>query len=191
MFLVLGIISLIHYLKLSNRITLNLNGIEVKGLLKRAFYSWEEVSNIRLIGKEDEKFLFMGTAMEAKLCYYPSSTPVRALLKDVHPKDRPFARLDGIKSLQQFILDYTRALAKNPGLIDYPALLSDLRFFRQDKSFYLCDSEKYFFPVKLEEEKAWKLLASSSGKPIMVFGSWNGTAFHILSCLINKRIVEL
>jgi hypothetical protein len=64
-FLAMGILAVRHYMLLFNRITLDVGGIEIKGLLKRMTYSWSDITDIHLTGKEFENFMFVSMPMEA------------------------------------------------------------------------------------------------------------------------------
>ncbi|MFT6856182.1 MAG: hypothetical protein ACJA0X_002159 [Cyclobacteriaceae bacterium] len=95
-FLGMGILAVRHYMLLFNRITINKNGIEIKGLLKRATYNWSDVTNIHLTGKEFEKFMFVSMPMEA----------ITIELKDDHHESvfvKLYSNMDRIRTVLHFI----------------------------------------------------------------------------------------
>jgi hypothetical protein len=53
------------------------------------------------------------------------------------------------------------------------------------------NSNTYGKDVVTHEDFGWKLLALSGGKPISVFGEWNGRAFSPLSVFSEGRLVSL
>lgn len=133
----------------------------------------------------------VGTAMEAKVVYYPAAVPIRALIEAPQETNRPFARLEGQSSLTAFGLAYAQILQVAPGLIVYPVLLQGMVPFHKAGQFYLSDAENYYRPLEVVEMQAWRLIALSGGEPISLFATWNGTQFKPLSAMVDKRVIVL
>lgn len=131
-----------------------------------------------------------GTTLEAALCFYPANFPQRALIKDGQVVHRPF-EADSFPDFITFNRAYRSAIAKNPWLNLFPVCLGQVRPFIAQDELYLSDLNDLHLPCKsLKEQLAWQLIALSAGKPIQVFGEWNGTHFLPLSALAEGRFID-
>ncbi|MCC6463056.1 MAG: hypothetical protein IT260_21480 [Saprospiraceae bacterium] len=132
-----------------------------------------------------------GALLSGSLVYYPSAWPQRALVADEwRPLSRPLEKLPGYPSIAGMTLAYATALAAQPWLSYFPAVLLEVRPFRVRQQFGLLDPDGHQLPLANPTADAWALLALSAGSPITVFGEWDGHGFRVLSALDAGRLVR-
>lgn len=142
--------------------------------------------------QEFEGYYTVGTALQAKIIYYPGSTAtVRAILQEAQPENRPFANIKGQDSFTAFTREYATVLREAPALVAYPALLSKVICFAQEGKFYLSDEAGYYLQLDIDAFTGWRLVAMSGGSPIMVFTTYDGRQLRPLSAIVQKRVVHL
>lgn len=138
-----------------------------------------------------EGYYVVGSAIEASLHFYPGAMPLRALIGSIELKNAAAARIEGMESIEQFIFQYTRAIRDLYRVPDYPVLLSKVFPFQEAGKWFIADKEQKVIPLKMEEKAAWKLLATSGGQAIMLFGIWDGESLQALSMIHQERIISL
>ncbi|MCU0493914.1 MAG: SWIM zinc finger family protein [Chloroflexaceae bacterium] len=121
-----------------------------------------------------------GTTLDAELVFFPSTVPLRALVKQLHAPPVALARFPAMP-LEQSIARYAQALARNPWLERYPLALASMTPLRQGDGWLLRDHNGAALPLAADFGKTWELLALSGGHPLDVFGEWNGRTFLPLS----------
>jgi SWIM zinc finger len=139
-----------------------------------------------------------GYTYRTEVVFYPSAYPLRVVTKAIESA-QPFAQLVGYQDFIHFFDAYSTALSLNPWLSVYPALLAQVTPVFSEGVFFLIDKHKKILPLMKNTEGAvsahtdlgWKLLALSGGKPISVFGEWNGRAFSPLSVFSEGRLVSV
>ena len=134
----------------------------------------------------------IGHLLEGALCYYPSSFPMRALFQQSKIVQKEILLPSGYKDFESFATDYAKALAQNPWLSGFPALLESVYPIMDNGTFFLLDKNKK--QLKFVENRldlTLKLLALSCGQPISVFGEWNGFYFMPLSAFAEGRLEEI
>jgi hypothetical protein len=158
-----------------------------------------------------------GYTYRTEVVFYPSAFPLRVVTKTIET-GQPFSQIVGYQDFIHFFDSYSTALSLNPWLSVYPALLAQVIPIFTEGIFFLIDSNKKTLPlskntvdggnpdafgkgvrnsntygkdVVTHEDFGWKLLALSGGKPISVFGEWNGRAFSPLSVFSERRLVSL
>lgn len=133
-----------------------------------------------------------GTVQRGMLAYYPSAWPQRALVPDgLMHLESPVEQITGFNRLSELADAYTAALAANPWLTHFPAVLSDLVPLIEKERFYLCDAEGALLPLSVLHNTGWQLLALSGGQPVAVFGEWDGSVLVPLSMMAAGRFVGL
>lgn len=55
------------------------------------------------------------------------------------------------------------------------------------KKFVLVDAQRKQLPLETSDDLGWKLVAMSCGKPIGIFGTWDGEAFTPLSAVVEGQ----
>lgn len=134
-----------------------------------------------------EQSLLPETCLEAELVFYPSTYPLRALIKtrqesSALPKPPP-----AIASITEAIATYSKALARCPWLERFPLLLQNMTPRREEQDWLLQDQQGVVLPLsyRLAATQAWQLLALSGGQPLSVFGEWDGRFLTVLSVWIE------
>jgi hypothetical protein len=133
----------------------------------------------------------MGTVLFGEAVFYPSAYPQRVLLKNFELAEQPFNTTSGFPDLKAFAENYATALAANPWLSHFPAFLTNMTPVFHRGRFILVDGKNKQLPVITNEDLGWKMVAISSGKPLNVFGIWNGAAFMPLSAVKDGQFLLL
>ncbi len=125
-------------------------------------------------------------AYAGEAVYYPSSYPLRVAFKsvDVVPL---FTEISGYQTIEAFLAAYAEALAQNPWLSQFPAVLTSVKPVFSENKFMLVDKEKKYIYTEGWETTSWQMMAMSGGQPISVFGEWNGQVFKILNVFSFKK----
>jgi hypothetical protein len=119
-----------------------------------------------------------GTVIEAELVYYPSNYPLRAAIKERHSAPTPRASARGYTSAESFLTAYADALARNPWVEVFPALLGEVVPVRRDEAWTVRDTAGRLLPLSPKAAGGWKLMALGGGRPVTLFGEWDGR--HLL-----------
>jgi hypothetical protein len=133
----------------------------------------------------------LGTVLRAEVVFYPSAHPQRALLKKFEYSNEAFSLRNGHPSLTAFADAYAAALGENPWLGRFPAFLENVVPIFHQTQFVLVDGERKQLPLEVDELKGWKLVALSCGRPIGVFGTWDGEVFVPLSVVVEGQFSAL
>jgi SWIM zinc finger len=140
-----------------------------------------------------------GYTYRTEVVFYPSAYPLRVVTKTIET-GQSFSQIVGYQDFIHFFESYSTALSLNPWLSVYPALLAQVIPVFSEGIFFLIDTNKKILPVSNANERfemskgrvdevGWKLMALSGGKPISVFGEWNGGVFSPLSVFSEGRLV--
>lgn len=134
---------------------------------------------------------FTGQCFEAEVVYYPSGYPLRAIVKEHFGNSNFTGHLNGFKTLESFFEQYSKAVAANPWIFDFPCFLEQITPLNINQELILIDRQKMKISALNKGNKGWKLVALSGGQPIKVFGEWSGELFVPLSVVSDKRIIAL
>ena len=110
-----------------------------------------------------------GTSFAAGLAFYPGATPLRAIL------DEPGALKDapgffGVGGVEVALEAGAEAVAANPWLDEFPVALA-----RAVADVDVVSAGGRLAAVAWDRMRArWRLLALSAGRPVSVFGLWDG-----------------
>ncbi len=138
-------------------------------------------------GQSFETAFRLGTVLRAEVVFYPSAHPQRAVLKKFEYSEAAFSLRNGFPELAAFADAYAGALAENPWLGRFPAFLEGVVPVFHQKKFVLVDSQRKQLPLDASDDLGWKLVALSCGKPIGVFGTWDGEVFSPLSVVVDGQ----
>lgn len=132
-----------------------------------------------------------GTYILAELAYFPGTTPLRALVKkrDGEPLAGPLSEV--YTTADDALMDYARAKAKNPWLEVYPFAIENMTPVMVNDTFCLRDATGYLIKTGSGRMNKLRLLAVSGGKPIRVFGEWDGERLKPLSVDTKGRYFAL
>ena len=131
------------------------------------------------------------STLDATFVFYPSTFPIRALIKTYDRISEPFSPPKGYESLSEMLQAYTDALREQVWLNNFPCYLSALELVFDKEEPVLIDLQKNKLPIQLTAASGWKILALSAGKKIGLFGEWNGQQFFALSCWQGDRLIYL
>ena len=132
-----------------------------------------------------------GSVFKGAVVFYPSSYPLRGILKMQETAHAKIATFEGYQSFELFLKDYAHALSCNPLLQIFPAAILQVTPGLKDDAPYIIDQEKKALKISLDDLAIWKLVSISGGHPIDLFGEWDGTTFYPLSAIVNDRFLML
>ncbi len=133
--------------------------------------------------------LVPGTAIDAELVWFPGALPLRALVKSQDGCAAPIDGLEGHADLPTALGEYASALARSPWIESYPTPLSDVTPELVDGRWRLRDRQGAWAPLSTDRGEGWRLRALSGGRPISVFGEWDGTRLLALGAWAEGRFV--
>jgi hypothetical protein len=130
-----------------------------------------------------------GDCFKGEVAFFPGAHPLRALVKERAEVDtaevtqlaNAFRTQAGYAELSTAVSAYTAALARNPWLERFPVLLRDVTPQRDGERWLVRDTANHCLQLSKQFEAAWRLLAESGGRPLWLFGEWDGSAFLPLS----------
>lgn len=132
-----------------------------------------------------------GQHFEARLYFYPSAFPQRALATDVKMQWVQDTLPTGAGSFETLLSQYANALASQPWLFRFPAFLENVRPVKTAGGWELLDSSQRALPLFCTDDAGWILLSLSGSQGIDLFGEWDGATFAPLSCLFGGRWIQL
>ena len=128
--------------------------------------------------------LMPGTRFEADLSFFPSASPLRALIGERRGTPRPLDEIPAAGSIEDLLRTWSRALANLPWLDRYPTVLRSVAPIRNaDDGWHLRDETGAMLPLTRGDH--WLLLALSGGHRIDVAGEWDGMAILPLGAVVE------
>jgi len=128
-----------------------------------------------------DRSLSPGTAIDAELTYFPSSYPLRAVVQQRHGPPTAFERLPGFPDLIAATSAYAAALAQMPWIERFPLTLHQIVPARAGEHWLVRDHTGRSVPLASSFGQGWRLLALSGGRPLTLFGEWDGVSLLPLS----------
>jgi hypothetical protein len=122
--------------------------------------------------------LLPGTSLDAELIFYPSNSPLRAAVRQRHSWPEPCGPARGHATVESLLDAYAEALARNPWVEVFPALLCEVVPVRREGGWIVRDSGGRLLPLSPRLRGGWEMLALSGGGPVTLFGEWDGR--HLL-----------
>jgi hypothetical protein len=121
-----------------------------------------------------------GTSQEMELRFWPGAFPQRARIDarqgEAHPLE---VRLPGHATIEDFFTTVAEILATNPWIERFLCLLHDIIPIPAESGpWMLRDSVGSALPLR--GPTAWTLLAASGGRPVDLWGEWDGRAVKVL-----------
>ncbi|HEX2274168.1 MAG TPA: SWIM zinc finger family protein [Acidimicrobiales bacterium] len=135
--------------------------------------------------------LVVATVVDADLAFYPGSFPLRAVVAHRHALAEPMTRLPGHAALDDALAAHARALAANPWLERFPVALTAVVPCRRGEGWVVRDEDGTALPLGPVEERAWKLVALSGGRPLGLVAEWWDARLWPLSAWADGRLVSL
>lgn len=127
------------------------------------------------------------TGLAMTLAFFPGNAPLRAVPADA-------GRLQERRSpavaptLDQALDDLATTLAANPWQWPQPLLYGDGVPCRHGTGWSLQTAERRLMPLTISDDHGWILLAESGGKPLTVFGEWDGETLRPLSAWTDDLV---
>jgi hypothetical protein len=116
--------------------------------------------------------LLAGVVSKAKLVFFPSNSPFRAIIKH-HLESKtylpqPIVGLNDWEEAQNYLVEI---LAQNPWADDIPMCVENLRPVMNQGQYFLQDENNALLPIAtdFDENKRFNLLAVSGGEPLCMF----------------------
>ena len=122
--------------------------------------------------------LVPGTEFDAELAFYPGNRPLRALVKSRNGAVAPIDPNVGHATIDAAMTDYAAALAAFPWYEQYPLALASVTPVRSQNRWWLRVETGRAIAIAPRFARSWHLLAMSGGRPMWVFGEWDGQ--HLL-----------
>jgi hypothetical protein len=122
-----------------------------------------------------DRSLTPGMAFETEAVFYPGAAPLRAELRERKAAERP-AAYPGYGSIAQARAAASAAWSANPWIEQFPMPLSAVVPVRDadGDGWLLRDEAGHALPVSPRFAFGWAYSAISGGRPIPVFGEWDG-----------------
>jgi hypothetical protein len=131
------------------------------------------VLNFAPLAAPIDRSLTPGTTVDADLVFYPGVRAQRALVKARRGTEAGVGVVRGL-DLVAAAGDYAAALAEDPWLDDAPVLFRDVVPVRHGGGWALRDEAGRFVSLSRRFTHEWTLAAIAGGRPVVVFGEWNG-----------------
>ncbi len=110
--------------------------------------------------------LVVGTQIDADLCFYPGLVPLRALVAARHGAPTVVPEPSPVVGIRTLLEGYARALAADPWLTEWPALIAGTVVPGQ--RWHLVDPAGDALALHPEAGEPWRLLAASGGHPVTI-----------------------
>ena len=119
-----------------------------------------------------EPVFLPGDDMRMTLVFYAGASPLRAVVADAPVAEKVAGSLP-VRTLNEALVDMAKRLAVSPWQMPQPLFFGDVRLVRGEKAWMLSDG-KHGIPLTMDDAEAWKLLARSGGRALVVCGEWDG-----------------
>lgn len=139
----------------------------------------------------DTRYPF-GSSIEGEVHFYPAAHPQRALVGQ-HQLTEQAIFTDGYPNLDGLMEAYAAAVANNPWLVTFPALLEDVTpvYDSERSCWWVVDRDGYRLPLRCEADEGWTLLAISGGHPITLMATYDGRQLAPLSVIDRGHLTSL
>jgi hypothetical protein len=137
-------------------------------------------------GQPADVSMVPGTVFDAELAFYPSTAPLRALVKDRRGGVRSATATRGCADIETALGPWAESKAANPWLPLFPLVISGLVPRRATQGLLLTDTQGRSIPVDPRFDGGWELLAISGGAGITVAGEWQGERLLPLGCWTDE-----
>ena len=135
--------------------------------------------------------LVLATVVDADLAFYPGSFPLRAIVAHRHGRAKAMTALPGHALLDDALAAHAYALAANPWLERFPIALAAVLPSRRGEGWVVRDAEGAALPLAPVDDRAWKLVALSGGRPVGLVAEWWDARLWPLSAWADDRLVSL
>jgi hypothetical protein len=131
--------------------------------------------------------LLAGAVVDAEICFFPGAAPLRGLIKAVHGNARVPAVIPGTKAIGAAFEDFGTRSAANPWTESHPAFLRGVVTIPGSSHWWIADGAGAAMP----SHPNYLLLAFSRGRPVDLFGEWDGHQYFPLLAAAGGRLLRL
>lgn len=145
-------------------------------------------------GRSLELALAPGLFYDAELVFYPGAAPQRAVVKKRLATTKPALEWPGYASCANALEACATLKTRNPWMERFALPLQQVVPQRDGEKWFICDTRQTRLPLSprfCAGEDIWKLLAHSGGRPLGLFGEWDGEGFWPLSLQGRSGLVAL
>jgi hypothetical protein len=132
--------------------------------------------------------LVVGMALDAELCFFPGTAPLRALVAERHGAGTPEPPAGD--TILAALRGYAEALAADPWLIRWPMLLADVVAVDAG-GWRVVDAAGVGLPLAQAAGEPWRLVAASGARPVTLAGEWSLDGLRPLTAWVGERMVRL
>ncbi len=134
--------------------------------------------------------LIPGSYLNAELVFFESAYLLRAIVKTRRDQVTQMDTMPGYTNISEMIQEYSQAIASNPWIEKFPAVIRGVIPIRKNDKWFLRDEHKYLLSLTPRFRKNWQLLALSGRHPIDIFGEWDGEFFLPLSSWVENNFIS-
>jgi hypothetical protein len=131
-----------------------------------------------------------GVALDAEVHFYPGQPALRALIGRRGGEPEPSAAPVPDGGAAALLDDWAAALAQDPWLASWPALLSGIPV-PDGAGWQLADAAGQALPLRAAGDGIWPLVAVSGGHPVTVAGEWTPGGLRPLTVWHGDQAVAL
>jgi hypothetical protein len=135
-----------------------------------------------------ETVLTPGMVIDAELVFYPSASPLRAVLKSHNATFSGDDKSATARTIDSALAGFSVAVSRHPWLERYPLALQEVVPFRLDTKWYVKDLHGASLPISAQYNRPWHFAAISGGRSVNVFGEFDGVSFWPLSVLTGAEV---
>ncbi|MFN8501878.1 SWIM zinc finger family protein [Kouleothrix sp.] len=119
-----------------------------------------------------------GIVLDAELAFFTSNVPLRAIVRQRFGAPAALAGIPGAPDFSAATGAYAAALAAHPWIERYPLALAAATPEPRGERWWVRDRDGLLLPLVPQFARGWQLLALSGGRPLALFGEWDGA--HML-----------
>lgn len=143
-------------------------------------------------GASFEHNFVIGSAFHGELVFYPGNYPMRAIVRKQIAHATPPDTLPGYANLSESIDVYAAALTQNLWINPFPVAFQAVIPSKYGKQWVVVDAEHNELPLDSHNfYSQWQMFAISGGKPIWLFGEWNGHTLLPLTVSQHNSLIGL
>jgi hypothetical protein len=133
--------------------------------------------------------LVPGTQIDAEIVFFQSAFPLRALVKTKHGNPEQLVEISGFSKIADAVAAYTNGLKSYPWLEQFPLPLENVVPVQNSGAWAVRDGDGHALAFSSYRGEGWRLAALSGGRPVQIFGEWDGKTLRPLSAWSEKRFV--
>jgi SWIM zinc finger len=135
--------------------------------------------------------LLIGTSVDADVCFYPGSLPLRALVAERYGPPEPVDAPPGAVPVGTALARYAEALAAEPWLELWPMLLAPVTPVLDGAGqWHLRDEAGDALPLDPVVGAPWRLVSLCGGGPATVAAEWSPSGLRPMTAWIDGRMAS-